>query len=256
MAGPSDYSLCMAQNESSTVRIALYLRCSTVEQAADGVSLEAQEGRLRAWADAVGAEVVEVITDAAVSGGKPLAERKGGARVAALLDARKPEVDAVVIVRLDRLGRDAAETLALLKRFRTSKVGLVSVADRLDLGTPQGRAMAGMAAVFGELEKGLAAARTTEALSELRRQGRAWNHAPFGWDAIGGILVENEAEHATLSLVRDLRAKGMPYKKLADHLNAEGIPTKRIGGIWHAASVRGVLISAEKTMSARSTVNA
>ena len=256
MAGPSDYSTHMPQNESSTVRVALYLRCSTVEQAADGVSLEAQEGRLRAWADAVGAEVVEVITDAAVSGGKPLAERKGGARVAALLDARKPEVDAVVIMRLDRLGRDAAETLALLKRFRTSKVGLVSVADRLDLGSPQGRAMAGMAAVFGELEKGLAAARTTEALSELSRQGRAWNHAPFGWDSVDGFLVENQGEQSALTRIRDLRAEGMPYKKLAERLNDDGIPTKKDGAVWHAASVRGVLLSADKTMAARSTVNA
>lgn len=246
----------MAPSENTTVRVALYLRCSTIEQAADGVSLEAQEGRLRAWADAVGAEVVDVITDAAVSGGKPLAERKGGARVAALLDARKPEVDAVVIMRLDRLGRDAAETLALLKRFRTSKVGLVSVADRLDLGTPQGRAMAGMAAVFGELEKGLAASRTTEALSELRRQGRAWNHAPFGWDAVDGHLVENEAEQATLVRIRDLRAEGMGYKKLADRLNDEKVPTKKVGSQWHAASVRGVLLTEAKTVGAKVTVGA
>jgi site-specific DNA recombinase len=256
MAGPCHYSIDMAQSENSTVRVALYLRCSTAEQAADGVSLEAQEGRLRAWADAVGAEVVEVITDAAVSGGKPLAERKGGARVATLLDARKPEVDAVVIMRLDRLGRDAAETLALLKRFRASRVGLISVADRLDLGTPQGRAMAGMAAVFGELEKGLAAARTTEALSELRRQGRAWNHAPFGWDAVDGRLVENDAEQTTLARIRNLRAEGFGYKALADRLNDEKVPTKRAGSKWHAASVRGVLISADKTVGVRALVNA
>ena len=256
MAGPSHYNRGMAESANDKVRLIAYVRCSTQEQATEGVSLDAQEARIRAWADAMDAELVEVIVDAAVSGGKPLADRPGGAKIAALLDSRKPEADAVVILRLDRLGRDAAESLALLKRFRTSKVGLVSVADRLDLGSPQGRAMAGMAAVFAELEKSLIAQRTTDALTELRNQGKPWNHAPMGWDAIDGTLVENEVEQVTLSHIRDLRSEGMPYKKLADRLNAEGIPTKKGGAVWHAASVRGVLLSAEKTMAARSTVNA
>jgi DNA invertase Pin-like site-specific DNA recombinase len=189
--------------------------------------------------------VVEVIIDAGVSGGKPLADRAGGAKIAALLDARKPEADAVAILRLDRLGRDAAESLALLKRFRSSKVGLVSVADRLDLGTPQGRAMAGMACVFAELEKSLIAQRTTEALSERRRQGRAWNHAPFGWEVEEGTLVLNQGEQATLRRIHELRSAGIAYNKVADTLNGEQRPTKR-GGPWMAASVRSVVMTAAK----------
>jgi len=248
--------MCCPWRTPNKVRLIAYVRCSTQEQATEGVSLAAQEARIRAWADAVDAELVEVVVDAAVSGGKPLAERPGGARIEALLASRRPEVDTVVILRLDRLGRDAAESLALLKRFRTSKVGLVSIADHLDLGTAQGRAMAGVTAVFAELEKSLIAQRTTDALAELRSQGKAWNHAPMGWDAVNGKLVENEAEQATLSLIRDLRAEGMPYKKLADRLNEEGIPTKLGRGNWFAASVRGVLLSADKTMVARSTVDA
>ena len=81
------------------------------------MSLETQESRIRAWADAVGAEFVEVISDAGASGTKPLSERKGGPRVAKLLDARKPDVSAIAVLRLDRLGRNAAETLALLRDF-------------------------------------------------------------------------------------------------------------------------------------------
>ena len=192
------------------------------------MSLAAQEARIRAWARR-GAEVVETIADAGVSGSKALADRPGGARVAALLDSRKPEADAIAILRLDRLGRDAAESLALLKRFRTSKVGLVSVADRLDLGTPQGRAMAGMAAVFAELEKALGTQRTTDVVSELRRQGMAWNHTPFGWDVVEvkvdekveKRLVPVESEQDTLRRIRELRKKGLAYNKVASILNTE-----------------------------------
>jgi hypothetical protein len=78
-----------------------------------------------------------------------------------------PTADAVVVVRMDRLGRDAAEQLAILKRVRTGKVGLVAIAQAIDLATPQRRAMAQIGAVFAELERSLISERTTETLAEL-----------------------------------------------------------------------------------------
>lgn len=118
------------------MRVVGYTRCSTEEQAPEGVSLAAQRGRITAWCEATGGELVEIIEDAGVSGTRPLANRPGGAQIASLLAARKSRVGAVVVARLDRLGRDAAETLALLRQFSKGAVGLVSVADRIDLTTP------------------------------------------------------------------------------------------------------------------------
>jgi site-specific DNA recombinase len=225
------------------VRVIGYTRVSTQEQATEGMSLDAQASRVRAWAEATGAEVVEVVRDEGVSGTKLLAERPGGRRIADLLDARRPAADAVVVVRMDRLGRDAAEQLALLKRFRAGKVGLVAIAQQIDLATPHGRAMAQIGAVFAELERSLIAERTAEALTELRQQGRAWNHAPFGWDIVDGRLVANLTEQDSLARIRDLRAAGTSYHKVAAILGAEGRATKR-GGPWQAASVRSVLRTA------------
>ncbi|MFI5042973.1 MAG: recombinase family protein [Acidimicrobiales bacterium] len=239
------------------MRAIVYTRVSTAEQAADGLPLEAQEARCRAWAEAADASVVEVVEDAGVSGTKPLASRPGGARIAALLEARRPAADVVIVVRLDRLGRDAAESLALLKAFASGKVGLVSLAEHLDLSTPHGRAMAGVGAVFAELERALIAARTSEDLGELRRQGRAWNHPPFGYRAVDGLLEPDPGEQATLARARDLRDGGMSCHRIAATLTAEGYPTKR-GGPWQATSVRSVLRTSEKLAAGdgRSTVNA
>ena len=67
-----------------------YVRVSTEEQAAEGVSLAAQEARLRAYAALRGLQIVQVIVDAGVSGGVPLGERAGGQQLeAALRLARK-----------------------------------------------------------------------------------------------------------------------------------------------------------------------
>lgn len=228
---------------SERLRVVGYVRCSSQEQV-DGMSLDAQRARLAAWAEAIDAELVEVIEDAAISGTKSLSDRPGGCRLASLLESRKPWADAILVIRLDRLGRDAAETLGLLRKFANGPVGLISIADRLDLTTPQGRAMAGMAAVFGELERDLIAQRTAEALSALRAQKRVYGRLPFGWDSENGLLVENADEQRVLSRVRRLRLKEASYRAIALKLNAQGVPAKR-GGPWHAMTVRSVLRTSE-----------
>ena len=221
------------------MRVIGYTRVSTTEQATEGLSLDAQDHRIRSWAEAMGHEVTEILAEEGVSGTKLLSERPRGRRISALLDSRRPTVDAVVVVRMDRLGRDAAEQIALLKRFRAGKVGLVAIAQQIDLATPHGRAMAQIGAVFNELERALIAERTSEALSELRRQGKAWNHPPFGWANRGGHLVQVPEEQETLAYIRQLRAIGISYDRIAKTLTAEGYETKR-GGPWHAMSVRSV----------------
>ena len=228
-----------------SIRVIGYTRVSTAEQATEGMSLDAQASRIRAWAVAVGAQVTEIVRDEGVSGMKLLADRPGGRRIAELFSARRPAADAVVVVRLDRLGRDAAEQLALLKRFRAGRVGLVAIAQQIDLATPHGRAMAQIGAVFAELERELIAERTAEALAELRRQGRLWNHEPYGWNAVDGQLVPNGSEQACLTRIRELRGMGMSYREVARVLDAEGMLAKR-GGPWGAPSVRSVLRTAAR----------
>jgi DNA invertase Pin-like site-specific DNA recombinase len=231
----------------SILNLVGYTRCSLIEQSTDGLSLEAQRSRIVAYCEAVGAVLRGCIEDAGVSGSRPLVERPGGQEIVSLLDQRKPAVDAVVIVRLDRLGRDAAETLHYLRRFSRGSVGLISIADRIDLGSPQGRAMASMSAVFSELERELIAQRTSDALAELRRQGRSYGRAPFGWDAVDGLLVQNPDEQKVLKYMRGLRKRGLGYERVAQRLNARGTPCKR-GGRWWAMSARSVLLTSQRLL--------
>jgi site-specific DNA recombinase len=215
-----------------------------------GLSLEVQAYRIRLWCEAQEADLVDVIEDAGISGAKALAERPGGSQIAALLRARDPGIDAVAIVRLDRLGRDAAETLTYLRRFAQGHVGLVSIRDRLDLTTPQGRAMAGVAAVFSELERELIGARTAEALAKLKAEGRRYGPLPYGFDAKRGRLIEKTDEQRVLRKIQGMRKRCLSYRSIADWLNAEAICAKR-GGTWSPMAVRSVcLTSARRDASA------
>jgi len=222
-----------------------YIRVSSQEQAAEGVSLDAQRAKIEAWAEATDAALVEVIADAAVSGSRPLAERPGGSRIASLLDQRDPKVGAVIITRLDRLGRNAAETLTHLHRFATGKVGLVSIADRLDLTTPAGRAAASIQAVFGQLERELIGARTAEALARLQAEGRAYGATPYGFRRDGDLLVADEDQQRVIRTILEFRASRCSFREIADWLNREGIPAKR-GGRWSPMSVRSICLTAAR----------
>src|SRR5687768_10814177 len=86
---------------SDVVRAVGYVRVSTERQAGEGVSLDAQEAKIRAMVAVQDAQLVELVVDAGASGKNM--ERPGLVRVLALVEARK--VDAVIITKLDRLTR-------------------------------------------------------------------------------------------------------------------------------------------------------
>ncbi len=96
-----------------------------------------------------------------------------------------------------------------------------------------------------ELEKDLIHQRTTDALTELRRQGRAWKHVPFGWAVLNGTLAPDHSEQATLCRIRELRQTRISCNKITGKLNAERRSTNQ-GGLWYGASVRVVSRTAEK----------
>ena len=109
--------------------------------------------------------------------------------------------------------------------------------------------MAGVSAVFAQLERELIAQRTAEALTELRNQGRVYGPIPFGYDGIDGELVESPGEQVVLAWMQSMRRRALSYARIAAALNGERIPSKQ-GGRWHAMSVRSVLLTNERLSGA------
>ena len=99
-----------------------YVRVSTDRQAELGVSLEAQEAKIRAMATVQGAELLEVMVDGGESA-KNL-NRPGLRRLLTLVDRGK--VEAVIIAKLDRLTRSVKDLCSLLELFEKRGVALIS----------------------------------------------------------------------------------------------------------------------------------
>ncbi len=218
-----------------------YVRVSTAAQAAEGISLEAQEARLRAWALANGAELVAVHVDAGLSGGR--ADNRPGLQAALVDVSRRRGV--LVVYSLSRMARSTRDTLAIAERLERSGADLVSLSESIDTTSAAGKMVFRMLAVLAEFERDLVSERTCVAMAHLRGEGRRISgRIPFGFDLEGERLIPNRDEQEALVLMRDLRGRGLSLRAIAAELEARGVRTKTGASTWAPKVVADVLARA------------
>jgi DNA invertase Pin-like site-specific DNA recombinase len=222
-----------------------YVRVSTEEQASQGLSIPAQKEAIVAYARMRGLELVDVIVDAGVSGGRALGTRPGGQKLLNMLAEGK--ASHVVALRLDRLFRNASDCLATVEAWtkRGIVLHLLDVSgNSVDTSSAAGKFMLTILAAVAEMERNLIAERIRNVLGWKRKNGKVFGHEPFGFARDGDNLIPIEAEQRAMDLILELRARGYSLRKIARTLEARGIPTKK-GGRWAAATVRKLLARAE-----------
>jgi DNA invertase Pin-like site-specific DNA recombinase len=215
-----------------------YVRVSSDEQATEGVSLDAQEARVRAYCVASGLDLVEVFRDEGVSAGTPLEKRPEGARLIRTL--AKGEARQVVAVKLDRLFRNALDCLSNIEHWDRTGVGVHLLDLSVNTSTAAGRAFLQMAAAFAEMERGMVRERTEAALAHKKSQRQVYSQTPYGYDRQGNDLVANAAEQAVIIRIKHMDHVGTPMIRIAEALNVESVPTKK-GGKWYASTIRAIL---------------
>ena len=218
--------------------IALYRRVSTSEQAENGYSIDEQEERMRAYCDAMGWKPLKVYTDAGFSGGNT--DRPALQQL--IRDVKNGKIERVLVYKLDRLSRSQLDTLYLIEKvFLANSCDFVSMSENFDTGSPFGRAMIGILAVFAQLER--------EQIKERMKMGKVaraksgkfcgtWAVA-IGYDYKDGELVTNDFEKSQVIDIFNWYASGVSPVKIADRLNEAGRYHKN--GKWLPERVRRVL---------------
>ena len=136
-----------------------YARVSTGHQ-----SLDQQADALAA----AGVDAARVYTDK-LSGTSTREQRPG---LAALLDYAR-EGDVIVVVGIDRLGRNAAEVMSTIRELGERGIVLRSLREGIDTSNAAGRMVAGVLASLAELELELGKERRTAAREARRARGQA-----------------------------------------------------------------------------------
>lgn len=218
-----------------------YIRVSTEEQALEGVSLDAQEQTLRAYCTMRQLALVDLVREAGVSGGVPLAQRPGGQRVLELV--RKRKVQAVVAWKLERLFRDCADGLQVVGQWDKAGVALHLVdlgGQAVDTKTAMGRFFLTVMAGSAELERNQIRERTAAAMRHKARLGEYTGGAvPYGsrLGPDGVQLAPIDDEQAVIGEAQALRQEGLSLRAIARTLEQRG-RAPRQGQTWHPEQVK------------------
>lgn len=201
-----------------------YVRVSTDKQADKGVSLEAQQEKVAAYASLYDLELVETIVDAGLSA-KTL-EREGLQRALSMLKTGKAE--ALIVVKLDRLTRSVADLGRLIETYFTQgKYTLLSVTEQIDTRSATGRMVLNILASVSQWEREIIGERTQEAIKFKQSQGEyIGGNAPYGFKIVDGIQVEDEFEQDVIQQTKRLRFSGLSLSAIARELDSQGIYTR------------------------------
>ena len=215
-----------------------YIRVSTQGQVTDGVSLEAQEAKIRSWCDLNDYNLAGVYDDAGVSGKR--SDNRDGLQQA-LKKAERGT--AIVVYSLSRLARSTRDTLEIADFLSRREADLVSLSEKIDTTTAAGKMVFRMLAVLNEFERDQVSERTSAALRHKRAKGeKTGGDVPYGYDADpDGRLKENQAEQRVIRLIKRWKKKGSSLRAICRKLEVRGYRTKTGKRSWNHKTVGKIL---------------
>ncbi len=188
------------KDSAEKIKVYTYTRVSTAMQI-DGYSLDAQKARMKAYADYNDYEIVGTYEDAGKSG-KSIEGRLEFNRMMENIKSGKDGVSFVLVFKLSRFGRNAADVLSTLQVMQDFGVNLICVEDGIDSSKDAGKLMISVLSAVAEIERENIRVQTMEGRIQKAREGK-WNggFAPYGYQLVDGGLQINEEEAAAIRVI-------------------------------------------------------
>ncbi|MDD3169490.1 MAG: recombinase family protein, partial [Eubacteriales bacterium] len=202
----------------------IYIRVSTAMQV-DGYSLEAQRDRLTKFAEFQGMEVLREYCDAGKSG-KNITGRPEFTQMLQDVANERDDVNYILVFKLSRFGRNAADVLNSLQYIQDFGVNLICVEDGIDSSKDSGKLTITVLSAVAEIERENILVQTMEGRRQKAREGK-WNggQAPFGYtlDKENSTLVVNPKEAEVVRIIFDkFIHTEMGADSICDYLNQRG----------------------------------
>ena len=184
------------------IKVYTYKRVSTAMQI-DGYSLDAQRARMKAYADFNDYEIVGEYEDAGKSG-KSIEGRMQFRQMMEDVKSGKDNISYILVFKLSRFGRNAADVLSTLQVMQDFGVNLICVEDGIDSSKDAGKLMISVLSAVAEIERENIRVQTMEGRIQKAREGK-WNggFAPYGYQLVNGKLEINEEEAVAIRTIYD-----------------------------------------------------
>ena len=162
----------------------IYTRVSTAIQV-DGYSLDAQKEKLRKYADYEDTEIVGEYSDEGFSG-KNIQGRGEFQRMLEDIEDGRDGVSYVLVFKLSRFGRNAADVLNSLQLMQDFGVNLICVEDGIDSSKDAGKLMISVLSAVAEIERENIRTQSMAGREQKAREGKwSGDFAPL-WLQAGG----------------------------------------------------------------------
>lgn len=204
-------------------KVYTYTRVSTAMQT-DGYSLDAQKSRMKAYADFNGFEIVGEYEDAGKSG-KSIEGRIAFNQMLEDIKCGKDNISFVMVFKLSRFGRNAADVLSTLQIMQDFGVNLICVEDGIDSSKDAGKLMISVLSAVAEIERENIRVQTMEGRIQKAREGK-WNggFAPYGYKLVDGKLEINEEEAKAIRIIYEQYVNtDMGANGISKYLETHGI---------------------------------
>jgi len=232
-------------NRKAGLACYVYTRVST-EMQVDGYSLEAQHDRIKRYADYEGMHIAGIFSDEGKSG-KSVEGRPQFCEMLQAVKSGKDNVRYVLVFKLSRFGRNAADVLNSLQLMQDCGVNLICVEDGIDSSKDAGKLMISVLSAVAEIERENILVQTMEGRRQKAREGK-WNggFAPYGYKLVDGKLEIEEEEAEVIRIIYNKFVEtNMGATTVARYLNQNNIAKKpRANGTltkFSTSFVRGVL---------------
>lgn len=198
-----------------------YVRVSTDKQADEGISIDAQVAKIKAWASLNDYDLLHIYSDEGISGAS-LNKREG--MLKALSSVK--EGMAFICYSLSRISRDTIDTIQISRQLEKAGADLVSLSEKIDTTGASGKMIFNLLAVLSQFERDQTAERTKFAMQFKKSRNQAYSPIPYGYDRQGNELIINVSEALTIVRIKEMYKSGIGYSEIARILNEEQIPTK------------------------------
>jgi DNA invertase Pin-like site-specific DNA recombinase len=179
------------------IRVALYGRVSTEEQALKGFSIDAQVAALKEYCEKNGMKIVDIYLDEGISGAKPPLKRPALKRL--LEDVESGKIDMILFTKLDRWFRSVKEYFKVQDVLDNNKVEWKTIQEDYDTTTANGQMAITIFLAVAQNERD----RTAERIKVVLDHKRKNKEACFGGRAIPFGYKKEPDEKGVTRLVKD-----------------------------------------------------